>query len=94
MADKNFNPFSMAQQQFDAVAEKLDLDQGSRAFLREPLREYHFSIPVKMDDLPLKAKRPSYSALDNHLYTQLTGQTPRSWEEALKNFISHQSEMD
>ena len=36
----------MAQKQFDAVAEKLDLDQGSRDFLRTPMREYHFNIPL------------------------------------------------
>jgi glutamate dehydrogenase len=50
MSDKSFNAFKMAQEQFDAVAEKLDLDQGTRALLRNPLREYHFSIPVRMDD--------------------------------------------
>ncbi len=50
MADMAFNPFEMAQKQFDAVAEKLGLDQGSRDFLRNPMREYHFSIPVRMDN--------------------------------------------
>lgn len=50
MEDKKFNPFKMAQQQFDAVAEKLGLDEATRELLRNPLREYHFSIPVKMDD--------------------------------------------
>ena len=51
MEDKKFNPFKMAQQQFDGdVAEKLGLDQATRELLRNPLREYHFSIPVKMDD--------------------------------------------
>ncbi len=54
MADKSFNPFKMAQEQFDAVAEKLGLDSGTRAFLREPMREYHFLIPVKMDDGTVK----------------------------------------
>lgn len=50
MADKQFNPFKMAQQQFDAIAEKLELDQATRDLLRNPMREYHFNIPVKMDD--------------------------------------------
>ena len=50
MADLAFNPFEMAQKQFDAVAEKLGLDQGSRDFLRSPMREYHFNIPVRMDN--------------------------------------------
>lgn len=40
----------MAQKQFDDVAEKLGLDQATRDLLRSPLREYHFLIPVKMDD--------------------------------------------
>ncbi|MEJ2535957.1 MAG: Glu/Leu/Phe/Val dehydrogenase [Calditrichia bacterium] len=50
MKDKAFNPFEMAQAQFDKVADILDLDQGTRDLLRNPLREYHFSIPVRMDD--------------------------------------------
>lgn len=50
MADKSFNAFKMAQQQFDGVAEKLGLDQATRDLLRNPLREFHFLIPVRMDD--------------------------------------------
>ena len=47
---KTFNAFEMAQKQFDDVAEILNLDEATRDLLRNPLREYHFSIPVKMDD--------------------------------------------
>jgi glutamate dehydrogenase len=47
---KEFNAFAMAQRQFDAVADKLQLDEGMRELLRWPQREYHFTIPVKMDD--------------------------------------------
>ncbi len=50
MATKGFNPFEMAQKQFDGVADLLELDQPTRALLRQPLREYHFSIPVRMDN--------------------------------------------
>lgn len=50
MSKKVFNPYEMAQAQFDKVAEVLQLDQATRDFLREPIREYHFSIPVRMDD--------------------------------------------
>ncbi|MBU2493453.1 MAG: Glu/Leu/Phe/Val dehydrogenase [Bacteroidetes bacterium] len=50
MKGTDFNPFAMAQAQFDKVADILALDQGTRDLLRNPLREFHFSIPVKMDD--------------------------------------------
>jgi len=50
LASKSFNPFEMAQKQFDAVADLLELDTPTRDLLRWPLREYHFSIPVRMDD--------------------------------------------
>ena len=50
MASESFNPFKMAQQQFDAIAEKLGLDQATRDLLRNPDREYHFNIPIRMDD--------------------------------------------
>jgi glutamate dehydrogenase (NAD(P)+) len=45
-----FNAFEMAQRQFDAVADKLQLDDGLRELLRWPQREYHFTVPVTMDD--------------------------------------------
>lgn len=44
------NPFSIAQQQFDDAAELLQLDEGMRAFLRWPQREFRFTLPVRMDD--------------------------------------------
>lgn len=50
MADAGFNAFAMAQAQFDKVADLLELDESTRDLLRNPLREYHFSISVKMDD--------------------------------------------
>jgi glutamate dehydrogenase len=50
MEKKPFNAFEMAQQQFDAVAEQLGLDQATRDLLRNPLREYHFLVPIRMDD--------------------------------------------
>jgi len=52
-----FNPFQMAQQQFDAIAEKLGLDQATKDLLRNPMREYHFTIPVRMDDGSYKVFR-------------------------------------
>ncbi len=50
MAEKAYNPYENAQAQFDKVAEMLGLDQGSKDLLRQPMREMHFTIPVKMDD--------------------------------------------
>ena len=49
------NAFQMAQQQFDHVAEQLRLDPQVREYLRWPMREYHFRIPVRMDDGTLKS---------------------------------------
>ena len=51
------NPFEMAQKQFDEVANQLDLSPDTRALLRNPLREYHFMIPIRMDDGHLRAFR-------------------------------------
>ena len=44
------NPWRVAQEQFDNAAERLNLDPGLRAVLREPRRELHVHFPVKMDD--------------------------------------------
>ncbi len=48
------NAFEMAQRQFDEVADQLGLEPGVRAVLRWPLREFHFRIPVRMDDGALR----------------------------------------
>jgi len=47
----------MAQTQFDKVADLLELDESSREILRNPLREYQFLIPVRMDDGQVKVFR-------------------------------------
>jgi len=44
------NAFEMAQRQFDHVAELLKLDPQVAEILRWPMREFHFRIPVRMDD--------------------------------------------
>ncbi|MEN6415614.1 MAG: Glu/Leu/Phe/Val dehydrogenase [Armatimonadota bacterium] len=48
------NPFEIAQAQLDTAAAKLGLDPAVHAVLREPLRELHVSLPVKMDDGSVK----------------------------------------
>jgi glutamate dehydrogenase len=50
MAEKGYNAFKMAQQQFDRIADMLNLDEPTRELLRYPIREYHITIPVRMDD--------------------------------------------
>jgi glutamate dehydrogenase (NAD(P)+) len=47
----------MAQSQFDAIAETLALDEGTRQLLRHPLREFTFAIPVRMDDGSIRVFR-------------------------------------
>lgn len=46
---KPFNLFDMAQKQFDRCAGLLGLDAASREFLRAPMREIQFSLPVFLD---------------------------------------------
>lgn len=50
MPEMPYNAYQVAQEQFDRAAELLELDQAARDLLRRPLREYHFSIPIRMDD--------------------------------------------
>jgi glutamate dehydrogenase len=45
-----YNSYEMAQSQFDRIATMIELDAGARELLREPLREYSFAIPIRMDD--------------------------------------------
>lgn len=54
---ENLNPFAIAQAQLDKAAGVLQLDPDMHAFLREPMREFHFTIPVHMDDGSTKTFR-------------------------------------
>jgi glutamate dehydrogenase (NAD(P)+) len=49
-AVEELNPFKIAQKQLDEAAEILGLDEPTHAMLREPMRELHVLIPVRMDD--------------------------------------------
>jgi glutamate dehydrogenase (NAD(P)+) len=50
MKAEPFNPFTIAQQQIDQAAEKLELDQATHELLRWPMKEIKAILPVKMDD--------------------------------------------
>ncbi len=54
MSGDSLNPFAIAQAQLDQAAEVLQLDPAVHALLREPLRELHVTLPVKMDDGTVK----------------------------------------
>jgi glutamate dehydrogenase (NAD(P)+) len=50
MSPKSYNLFETTQKQFDRIADQLQLDQATRDLLRVPMRDYQFSIPVRMDN--------------------------------------------
>lgn len=47
---ENLNPFAISQAQLDEAAEILQLDPAMHEFLRWPMHEFHFTIPLRMDD--------------------------------------------
>jgi glutamate dehydrogenase (NAD(P)+) len=44
------NPLVIAQQQIDRATALLDLPAASRQLLRQPMREFHFQLSIKLDD--------------------------------------------
>lgn len=54
MQNDSYNPYTTAQEQFDKVASSIGLDEATKELLRQPMREYHFTIPVKMDNGTVK----------------------------------------
>jgi glutamate dehydrogenase len=52
-----YNPFKMAQAQFDKAAKLLELSEAACELLRNPIREYQFLIPVQLDDGSTKVFR-------------------------------------
>ncbi len=51
---EELNPFKIAQEQLDIVADKLRLDRATHTLLREPMRTLTVSIPVRMDSGEVK----------------------------------------
>ncbi len=51
---EQLNPFKIAQKQLDEAAKYLKLDPATHSMLREPMRELHVLIPVKMDSGEVK----------------------------------------
>jgi len=49
MADESYNPFRTAQAQLDHAMEVLGLEPSMRELLRQPMREYRYRLPVRMD---------------------------------------------
>jgi dTDP-4-dehydrorhamnose reductase len=43
--------------------------------------------PVSSDEFPRPARRPAYSVLSTERYERLTGVTPESWEEGLREYL-------
>lgn len=50
MKKENYNAYVIAQKQFDDMAERVHLDQGTRDLLRQAGKEIQITIPVKMDN--------------------------------------------
>ena len=48
------NPFKIAQAQLAEAAKIMDLDPSVHELLRWPLREFHVTLPVRMDDGTIK----------------------------------------
>lgn len=54
MSNTKYNPYENAKAQFDKVASIINLDEATRELLRQPMREYHVTIPVHLDDGSVK----------------------------------------
>ncbi|MFQ5905903.1 MAG: Glu/Leu/Phe/Val dehydrogenase [bacterium] len=50
MPSETLNPFEISQIQLDSAAKRMKLDPRIHAILRQPMREMHVSLPVRMDD--------------------------------------------
>ena len=45
-------------------------------------------LPAATRDLPYPAPRPAYSVLSKEKYRAITGESPRPWEDAVREFLS------
>lgn len=79
---ENLNPFAIAQTQLDKAAEILQLDPEMHQFLREPMREFHFTIPIRMDDGSTRVFR-GYRVQYNDARGPNKGGIRFHWEETI-----------
>jgi glutamate dehydrogenase (NAD(P)+) len=54
---EELNPFKIAQEQLELAASKLGLDRPTTEFLKWPMREFVYTIPLRMDDGSVKVVR-------------------------------------
>jgi len=54
---EELNPFKIAQKQLEMAAAKLNLDKATTEFLKWPMKEFVYTIPLKMDDGSFKILR-------------------------------------
>jgi dTDP-4-dehydrorhamnose reductase len=47
--------------------------------------------PVTTDEFPRPAKRPAYSVLSTELYERLTGVSPETWREGLRDYLQRRA---
>lgn len=45
-------------------------------------------LPIKTEEFPLPAKRPSYSVLDTDMFSIVTGHRPLNWRDSLRSFLT------
>jgi dTDP-4-dehydrorhamnose reductase len=48
-------------------------------------------VPVSTEEFPRPAKRPAYSVLSTERYERLTGVTPESWRDGLREYLSRRT---
>ncbi len=49
---------------------------------------YHTDVtPIMSSEYPQKANRPAYSVLSNEKFTNFIGLSPRTWSQALRNYL-------
>ncbi len=61
---EELNPFKIAQREVEMVSKRLGLDKATTEFLKWPMREFVYTIPLKMDDgsvQVLRAYRVQYN---------------------------------
>jgi glutamate dehydrogenase (NAD(P)+) len=76
------NPFEVAQEQLDKAAKVMKLEPAVHEMLRWPMREFHVTIPVKMDDGSVKVFK-GYRVQYNDALGPTKGGIRFHWEETI-----------
>jgi dTDP-4-dehydrorhamnose reductase len=81
----------LALHEAQGIVHYADADECSWYDFARAIAVGHDVVPVSTEEFPRPARRPAYSVLSTERYERLTGVTPESWQDGLRDYLSRRT---